>query len=124
MKRLAPDDSGEKHIKTANYHIHLCRQRKSETLFLTLLSEAEQRRDALIAQRRALEDQQQRVDDLSADFDYAERVAEDAVRDVDADLDKLDRENPTLGARERIFPGGYGVVIAFEGEQQIIALDS
>jgi hypothetical protein len=124
MRRLSPADGAEKHLKAARYHIRLCRQRQAEALFVALASEAEAARGELITRMRALEDQQRVVDDLGADFDYAELTAEDAVRGLAADLEKLDRQDPVLGAQRRVFPDGYGVVIDPEGEAQIARLES
>jgi hypothetical protein len=124
MKRLNEEGSLEKHIRASRYHIRLCRQRKAEALFVALATEAEAARSELIARARALEDQQRLLDDLGADFDYAELTAEDAVRDLDADLEKLDRQHPTLSARRRIFPDGYGAVIDIGGEAQLAALEA
>ncbi len=54
----------------------------------------------------------------------AEIDLENVIRDIDGDLAKLDRQDPTLNAQASVFPDGYGKEIDPEGESQLRTLDA
>lgn len=60
--------------------------------------------------------------EAAALVDAAEVDLENAIRDIDADLGKLDRQQPDLNARATVFPDGYGKEIDPEGEEQLTEL--
>jgi hypothetical protein len=124
MQRLNSDDSTEKYLRTIEYHLQICRRRKAEEIFVQLMLEGTPLRDKLEAKVTAMTAQSRVIDELSADFDAQELLAEDIIRDLDSDLQKLDRQEPALNAQKKVFPGGFGVVISVEGESQIETLIS
>ena len=44
------------------------------------------------------------------------------IRDIDADLAKLDRSDPSLNAQSSVFPDGFGEVIDPDGDAQLTVL--
>lgn len=124
MQRLRERDSAARHLRYARYHINFCRQRKGETLFDALVSEMEEKRKALIAQTRVVEDADEALTGTNADVSAAELVLEDGIRDVEADLSKLDRQSPELNIRQKVLPEGLSKVINLEREAQLIATEA
>ena len=68
---------------------------------------------------RAHEDREDDSAGAGADAEWSELAFEDAVRDLDADLTKLDRSDASLGARAAIFPDGFGAIIEPDDEAQL-----
>jgi hypothetical protein len=56
--------------------------------------------------------------------DATEIALENVFRDIDADLGKLDRDNPGLNAQLSVFPHGYGEIIDPENEARSSAVRS
>jgi hypothetical protein len=73
-------------------------------------------------QSRLVEDARAEAIDSTAAADEAELALEDLLRDIDGDLAKLDREDPSMNARAAVFPGGFGAAIDPEGDEQLEAL--
>ena len=76
----------------------------------------------LKAKQRAVEDAEDDATDAVAEVDSAEVALENLLRDIDADLAKLDRQDPALNAQKTVFPDGYGKEIDPEGEVQLTVL--
>ena len=116
MKKLRERDGTARHIRHASYHISFCRHRQNDSFFLQLAQQMEEKRKALITASRAAEDEEDKVTALFADTNFAELALEDMVRDTEADLGKIDRQDPTLNVHEQVFAEGIGVIITPEGE--------
>ena len=74
--------------------------------------------DQLKLKARETEDGEDADVEAMADVDGIEVGLENVIRDIDADLAKLDRLDPTLNAQRAVFPEGYGQVIDPEGSAQ------
>jgi hypothetical protein len=77
---------------------------------------------ALKIKVREVEDFDDTDVEATAGADAAEIAVENLIRDLDADLAKLDRADPTLNAQRSVFPGGFGQVIDPEGDAQLDVL--
>lgn len=121
MKRLRPTDGSAQHRKTAKYHMGACRQ-PGNPLFAQLRAEMSPKVADLKAKQRAVEDAEDELADASAVADFAEIATENAVRDLHADLGKLDRSQPALQAQTTVMPDGFGPLIDPEGEDQFAPL--
>lgn len=119
MKKLRERDGTARHIRHASYHISFCRHRQNDSFFLQLAQQMEEKRKNLIIASRAAEDEEDKVTALFADTNFAELALEDMVRDLEADLGKIDRQDPTLNVHEQVFPNGIGAIITPEGESQL-----
>jgi hypothetical protein len=71
---------------------------------------------------RAVAGAEDELTDLSAVAAFAEIAVENAIRDLHADLGKLDRAQPELHAQAKVMPDGFGPVIDPEGEDQFAPL--
>lgn len=121
MRRLRPADGTGVHRRAARYHISRCTKGEAP-LHATLRDEMSAKLDALVAAARANEDAEDAEVAAGALVDAAELQVENAIRDLDADLEKLDRANCALGARAAVFPGGYGALIDPEADEQLKVL--
>ncbi|MFS8065123.1 MAG: hypothetical protein ACMG6S_02005 [Byssovorax sp.] len=77
---------------------------------------------ALKAKAREVEDYDDTDVEAAAAADTAETAVENLIRDIDADLARLDRADPTLNAQRAVFPEGFGQVIDPEGDAQLVVL--
>ena len=118
MRRLRSTDGTDLHKRAAKAHmgkltlggapIHQELHDKMKVLF-----------DRLKACARAHDDAQDVEVEASAICDFTEINLENAIRDIDADLGKLDRAEPERNARATVFPEGYGQDIDPDGEAQL-----
>jgi len=121
MRRLRSTDGSPAHRKAARYHLGRL-ARGGAKVHADLKSEMAPKYATLKAAIRATDDAEDDVVEASALSDAAEIDFENVIRDVDADLGKLDREKPDLNARATIFPDGYGSEIDPEGSAQLADL--
>src|SRR5690349_9019858 len=121
MQRLRETDGTSIHRKAIRFHIAKCRTADAP-LHKLLLTEATAVYDDLKAKGRATEDAEDDATDASADADSAEIALENAIRDIDNDLERLDRDHHGLNARIAVFPEGFGAVIDPEGDAQLTVL--
>ena len=121
MRRLRPTDGTPAHKRAGRYH---CTKVKTGNtpLHAELHNEMDQALALLKSKARAHEDAEENAVAASATSDAAEITLENLIRDIDGDLGKLDREDPTLNARATVFPEGYGKEIDPEGESQLTTL--
>lgn len=117
MRRLRETEGTPGHRHAASYHESACRRGKAP-LHAALMSEMTALRLALIAKERATEDAADDAVQASATADAAEVDVENAIRDLDSELAKLDREEATHGAQAAVFPKGFGAAIDPEGDEQ------
>lgn len=108
-KRAAKDHLGKLTLGGAAIHQELHADMKT-------------RFDALKTCERATDDARDAATEAAAICDQAEIGLEDTIRDIDADLGKLDRAEPERNARATVFPEGYGKEIDPEGEAQLVIL--
>ncbi|MFT3774799.1 MAG: hypothetical protein QM820_56340 [Minicystis sp.] len=118
MYQLSDTDGTPAHRRAIRHHISKCRAVKSP-LHQQLVAEALAAYQDLKAKARATEDAEDDRAATEADVEWSELAFEDAIRDLDADLAKLDRTDPTLGARAGIFPDGFGAVIEPDDDAQL-----
>ena len=121
MRRLRPTDGTPQHKKCARYHNGTLAA-NGGALHLTLRSEMLPLLAALTAAERAVEDAKDAVIDAQAFEDHNEIAIENIIRDIDADLGKLDRQDPSLNARATVFPDGYAKEIDPESDAQLALL--
>lgn len=121
MERVREKDSSKIHRSAISYHNGTCRRAKT-ALHAVLRTEGAAVYGALVACERATEDAEDAQLQTRADVDGAEADLENVIRDLDAELGKLDRLDPSLNARGKVFPNGYGEVIKPEGEAQLTVL--
>jgi hypothetical protein len=121
MQRLRESDGTPVHRRAARSHIRRCKK-GTAPLHATLAVEMTAKLNALILQSRAVEDLEDEAVDADADMDAAELAFENVIRDLDADLAKVDRSDATLSAQVTTFPEGYGAVIDPEGAAQLAVL--
>lgn len=121
MQRLDAKDGTPLHIKVIRSHARRV-QRVKSALHKTLHAEAKALADELLAKRRGHEDAENAETDAAADAESAELELEDAIRDLDADLEKYDRKHPGENLRIAVFPNGFGEVIDPDGEAQLDTL--
>ena len=110
MRRLRSTDGTTLHRRAAVYHLARCKA-AGTPLHLSLHKEMKPLVDALNAKRREVEDVNDTDVEATAEADAAEVALENLIRDLDADLAKLDRADPTLNAQRAVFPEGFGQVI-------------
>lgn len=121
MERVRQKDSSKIHRSAISYHNGTCRRAKT-ALHVALRTEGQAAYAALVACERAREDAEDAQQQTRADVDGAEGDVENVIRDLDAELGKLDRLDASLNARGKVFPNGYGEVIKPEGEAQLAVL--
>ncbi|MDI1444116.1 hypothetical protein [Polyangium sp. 6x1] len=118
MRRLRPTDGTPLHKRAARYHLAKLTT-GGAPLHQELHAEMSAKYSDLTAKARATEDAEDDASAASALADHAEITLENTIRDIDADLGKLDRQMPTLQAQAIVFPHGYGEEIDPEGEAQL-----
>jgi hypothetical protein len=117
MQRLRETDGTPSHRRAIRFFI--ARSRRVDTpLHQQLLSESKAVYEDLKAKARATEDAEDDAVEASADADAAEIALENAIRDIDGDLERLDRDHHGLNARSAVFPDGFGAIIDPEGDEQ------
>ena len=118
MQHFRDTDGTPAHRKGLRFHAAKCRS-GGTPLHTALRAEALVVYGILKVKARASEDAEDDLADARAESDTTEIAFENAVRDLDNDLERLDRETPGLNARLAIFPDGFGAVIEPEGEKQL-----
>jgi hypothetical protein len=118
MRRLRPTDGTLVHRRAAVYHMARCKT-GGTPLHATLRNEMGLLVAGLKTKARETEDFDDTDVEAMAEADAAEIALENVIRDVDGDLAKLDRSNPTLNAQRAVFPEGFGQVIDPEGDAQL-----
>ncbi len=121
MRNVRETHGTPQHRKAARYHMSKCHHGK-DALHAQLQQEMGVLYKNLVNAARATEDAEDDLVDASAMSDATEIDLENVIRDIDGDLAKLDRENPSLNARATVFPNGFGQEIDPEGDQQIPVL--
>lgn len=121
MKRVRPTDGTGVHRRAARYHMSRCTS-GGTPLHKTLHAQMSARYVALVASARATEDAEDAEVAAGAVLDAAEASLENVIRDLDSELQKLDRKDETLGAQLAVFPEGYGAVIDPEEDEQLLEL--
>ena len=121
MRRLRPTDGTSVHRRAACYHMSKCLSGNA-TLHATLHTEMSARYTALKAKGREVEDAADAAVAIKANVDLTEVGLENVIRDVDGDLAKLDRSDPSLNAQKTVFPEGFGKEIAPVGAAQLAVL--
>jgi hypothetical protein len=76
----------------------------------------------LTTKERTVEDARDAAVGAQALEDHHESKLENLIRDIDADLGKLDRTDATLNARTTVFPDGFGKEIEPDGDAQLDAV--
>lgn len=123
MQRLRPVDGTELHRRATRYHMSKCRNGKAP-LHQELYTEVTAVYKLLVGKSREVEDAEDTLMDTLADVDDAEIALENLIRDIHADLGRLDRIDPSLCTQATIFPRGFGQLIDPEGEEQLDVLPS
>lgn len=118
MRRLRPTDGTTVHRRAAIYHLSRCLT-GGTPLHGALHQEMKPLVAALKAKAREVEDYDDTDVEATAASDTAEIAVENLIRDVDADLARLDRADPALNAQRAVFPEGFGQVIDPEGDAQL-----
>lgn len=118
MRRLRPTDGTAQHKRAARYHLSKLTAEGGETP-TRLHNEMAPLLALLVAKERAGDDARDAAIAAQALEDHHELNFENLIRDIDADLGKLDRSDPTLNARITVFPDGYGKEIEPEGDAQL-----
>lgn len=121
MQHLRDTDGTSTHRRAIRFHLAKCRSGHTP-LHDQLRLEAGAAYQDLKAKQRAAEDVEDDLAEAAAEADTTEIVLENALRDVDADLERLDRDRPGTNARRAVFPAGFGAVIEPEGERQLDVL--
>ncbi|MDI1483467.1 hypothetical protein [Polyangium sp. y55x31] len=121
MRRLRPTDGTPLHKRAAQYHLAKLTT-GGAPIHQELHAEMAAKYADLKAKARAVEDAEDDASAASALADHAEIKLENTIRDIDADLGKLDRQVPTLSAQIIVFPHGYGAEIDPEGAAQLAGL--
>ena len=121
MRRLRLTDGTLQHKRGARYHIGTLAAHGGP-LHQTLRTEMIPLLAALTAAERAVDDARDAVIDAQAIEDHSEVTLENVIRDLDADLGKLDREDSASNARATVFPDGYGKEIDPESDSQLALL--
>lgn len=78
--------------------------------------------NALVAKAREVEDAEDALVDAAATSEAAEEAFEDTIRNIDGDLERVDRETPELNAQKTVFPDGFGKEIEPDGDAQLDVL--
>ena len=117
MRRLRETDGSPSHRRHGRYHMAQCRD--VGPTHNQLRGEMSPLFTGLKAAAQACADAEDAAVDTMADLDRAEVRIENAIRDIDAEAEKLDRSDATLNARKAVFPQGFGAEIDPEGEAQL-----
>jgi len=121
MRNLRDTQGTPQYRKASRYHMAKCHHGK-DALHAQLQQEMGVLYKNLVSAARATEDAEDDLVDAAAKSDATEIDLENVIRDLDGDLAKLDRENPSLNARATVFPNGFGQEIDPEGDEQLPAL--
>lgn len=121
MQNLRDTDGTAVHRRAIRFHAAKCRTGGTPQ-HTQLRTEAIAVYNDLKAKARAAEDAEDDLVDASAEVDTTEIALENAIRDLDSDLERLDRDNPGRNARHAVFPEGFGAVIEPEGDKQLEVL--
>jgi hypothetical protein len=121
MRRLRPADGTRVHRRAARYHLAKCRH-GGAPLHADLRAEMTGKYTYLKTKARELEDAEDDAIEAMAEADVTEIALESVIRDIDADLAKIDRGDPSLNAQRTVFPEGFGKEIDPEGAAQLTVL--
>lgn len=118
MRRLRPTDGTLTHKRAARYHDSKL-VADGGALQQQLHSEIAPLMATLTAKERAVDDARDAAVAAQALEDHHETNLENLLRDIDADLGKLDRADAALNARATVFPDGFGKEIEPDGDAQV-----
>jgi hypothetical protein len=118
MRRLRPTDGTPVHKRAARYHDSKL-VADGGPLHQQLHGEMAPLLATLIAKERAVDDARDAAVAAQALEDHHETNFENLIRDIDADLGKLDRVDATLNARATVFRDGFGKEIEPDGDAQV-----
>lgn len=118
MRRLRPTDGTTSHKRASRYHLGKLAADGGD-LHMQLHAEMAPLLTTLIIKGRAVDDARDAAVAAQALEDHHESKLENLIRDIDADLGKLDRTDATLNARATVFPDGFGQVIEPDGDAQL-----
>lgn len=121
MQHLRDTDGTQAHRRAARFHLAKCKG-GGTPLHAQLRAEAAAVYQDLKAKQRATEDVEDDLVDAAAEADTTEINLENAMRDLDSDLVRFDRDRPGANARLTAFPDGFGALIEPEGEHQLAVL--
>lgn len=121
MRRLRPTDGTTSHKRAARYHLGKLAADGGD-LHMQLHAEMTPLLNTLIIKERAVDDARDAAVAAQALEDHHESKLENLIRDIDADLGKLDRTDATLNARKTVFPDGFGQAIEPDGDAQVDAV--
>jgi hypothetical protein len=121
MRHLRDTDGTTPHRRACQYHVTKC-QAGTAPLHKQLAAEGDKARLVLKDAARNAEDAGDAATAAGAMADSAEIALENALRDLLADCEKADREEPALFSEAKIFPGGLGEMIDPEGEKQLTVM--
>lgn len=121
MQNLRETDGTHTHRRAIRFHMAKCRT-GGTPLHTQLRTEAMAIYDDLKTKERAHEDAEDDLVDATAEVDTTEIALENAIRDLDNDLQRFDRDNPGKNTRLAVFPDGFSAVIEPEGDKQLGAL--
>jgi hypothetical protein len=121
MRRLRPTDGTPAHRRAACFHMSKCFS-GGVPLHATLHTEMSAKYAALKAKAREVEDAEDAATNATAGVELSEAGLENAIRDLAAELSKLDRSDPSLNAQKTVFPEGFGKEIEPEGREQLTVL--
>lgn len=121
MRRLRLTDGTSLHRRAAHYHATTLVVNGGD-VHMQLHAEMAPRITHLKDKRREVDEARDASVANHAREDHQEIVFENLLRDIDADLGKLDRADPILNARATVFPHGYGAVIEPEGDAQLVGV--
>lgn len=119
--RLRAADGTPKYVRAIRYHV-----RTTDKFDATrdIGREIKPFAARLIDGRRATEDAMGEQVEATADANFEDARADDFVRVVFADVGTMDRADPTLGLKAKLFPKGLTAVIARTGVKQAEALEA
>ncbi|MBK9263651.1 MAG: hypothetical protein IPM54_28075 [Polyangiaceae bacterium] len=118
MRRLRDTDGRDQHKRAARGHMGKLTLGGS-AIHQTLHAEMKVRYESLKERERAHDDAKDAAVEASAICDFTEQMLENVIRDIDADLGKLDRAEPERNARATVFPEGFGKEIDPDGASQL-----
>lgn len=118
MRRLRTSDGTPAHKRAARYHDSKL-VADGGVLQMQLHTEITPLLANLVAKERAVDDARDAAVAAQALEDHHELNLENRLRDIDADLGKLDRTDATLEARATVFPEGFGKEIEPDGDAQL-----
>lgn len=118
MRQLRPTDGTPAHKRPARYHISMLAADGGD-VHMQLHAEMAPLLATLTTKERAVDDARDAAVAAQALEDHHESKFENLIRDIDADLGKLDRTDSTLNAVKTVFPDGFGAEIEPDGEAQL-----